>query len=92
MRPLPLMVPELGRVIRDNIFNKVDFPAPFLPTKPTTSPFMISKSMSLRAHNSFILGAMVTFFAGIFLRAGNAFFQKPCKSSLKESDPIIPKR
>jgi hypothetical protein len=37
------MVPESGVCLPDNIFNKVDFPAPFLPVKPTLS-FLFTKN------------------------------------------------
>src|ERR1035437_2238638 len=35
--------------MRERILRRVDFPAPFLPMMPTTSPFLTSKLMSLRA-------------------------------------------
>ena len=39
IRPLALILPVVGEVMRDINFNSVDFPAPFLPTMPSTSPF-----------------------------------------------------
>jgi hypothetical protein len=34
--PLDFMLPVVGLVILESIFNKVDFPAPFLPIMPST--------------------------------------------------------
>ncbi|MNQ67692.1 hypothetical protein D3C85_822260 [compost metagenome] len=50
IRPLDLMLPVVGAVTFDNIFNKVDFPAPFLPMIPKTSPRSTSKLISCKAH------------------------------------------
>ena len=47
--PLARMVPVVGEVTRERSLSKVDFPAPFLPMIPTTSPSLTSKVMSLRA-------------------------------------------
>src|SRR5690554_546726 len=48
-RPLISMRPSVGWVILDNTFNKVDFPAPFLPITPIISPLLISKDMFFNA-------------------------------------------
>ena len=45
-RPPNLMFPVVGAVTRESIFNKVDFPAPFLPIIPKTSPRSTSKLIS----------------------------------------------
>ena len=45
MRPRDFMLPVVGAVTLDNIFNKVDLPAPFLPIIPnnfTTLYFKIN--------------------------------------------------
>ena len=44
--------PVVGRVIRDNIFKSVVFPAPFRPINPNTSPSFTSSSTSRKAQNS----------------------------------------
>jgi len=38
MQPFIFICPVLGSVTRDNNFNKVDFPTPFLPIMPKISP------------------------------------------------------
>ena len=43
------MLPVVGLVTRESNFNNVDFPAPFLPIIPTTSPWFISRLMSFNA-------------------------------------------
>ena len=48
-RPPNLMLPVVGAVTRDKIFNKVDFPAPFFPIIPRTSPRSTSKLISCKA-------------------------------------------
>ena len=50
MRPRARMVPVVGAVTLESIFNRVLLPAPFLPMMPTTSPCSTMKSMSRRAH------------------------------------------
>lgn len=50
--PLILIRPAVGGVIRDNIFSKVDFPAPFTPITPTTSPLFTSKDIFFNAQKS----------------------------------------
>ena len=50
-RPRKIASPEVGSVILLNIFNRVDFPAPFLPTTPKTSPGLIVKETSFSAQN-----------------------------------------
>ena len=47
--PLDLILPVLGPVTLDKILSKVDFPAPFLPIIPKTSPFFTSKLISFKA-------------------------------------------
>ena len=43
----------LGRVVTlDRTFSSVDFPAPFRPTIPTTSPWLMSALTSRRAQNA----------------------------------------
>src|SRR3954465_2205298 len=41
--------PSVGTVMRDRIFRRVDLPAPFPPTRPTTSPRRISCERSFSA-------------------------------------------
>jgi hypothetical protein len=43
MRPRDFMLPVVGAVTLDTIFKNVDFPAPFLPIMPKTSPRSTSK-------------------------------------------------
>ena len=50
--PVISIRPFVGGVIRDNIFNSVDFPAPFRPIIPTLSPLSISKFTSFKAQKS----------------------------------------
>lgn len=52
MRPLISTEPLVGRVIRERIFRRVLFPAPFRPMMPRTSPRLSSKETSFRAQNS----------------------------------------
>ena len=49
IRPLTFIEPLVGPVTLDNTFNKVDFPAPFLPMIPKISPFLTSKLISCKA-------------------------------------------
>jgi len=44
-----LIEPVVGPVTFDKIFKRVDFPAPFLPIIPRTSPFLTSKLISFKA-------------------------------------------
>src|SRR5664280_232550 len=50
MRPFTFILPVVGAVTRDNNFKRVDFPAPFLPIIPSTSPCCTSKLISFSAH------------------------------------------
>ena len=54
-RPFILIEPEVGSVMRLNIFNKVLFPAPLRPMIHTLSPWFISKFISFKAQNSSLL-------------------------------------
>jgi hypothetical protein len=49
IRPFTLICPELCVVTRERIFNKVDFPAPFRPMIPKTSPRFTSNETSFSA-------------------------------------------
>ncbi len=51
--PLALITPVVGFVTLDKSLSKVDFPAPFLPIIPNTSPSLTSKLMSFNAHTYF---------------------------------------
>ena len=51
-RPRIDAVPSVGGVIRVRILSSVDFPEPFLPMKPTTSPSSIVNETSLSAQSS----------------------------------------
>jgi len=46
------MRPEVGGVMRDRIFSRVDLPAPLRPMMPTTSPGSMEKETSRNAQNS----------------------------------------
>lgn len=48
-RPFTLMLPVVGEVTRLRSLRRVDFPAPFFPMMPSTSPCFTSKLMSRRA-------------------------------------------
>ena len=50
--PFARITPVVGAVIRDKSFNKVDFPEPFLPIIPTTSPCLTSNDMFFNAHTN----------------------------------------
>ena len=50
-RPNTSAYPVVGSVIRERIFSKVLFPAPFLPISPITSPWNTSKLTSFKAQN-----------------------------------------
>ena len=50
MRPSMSAHPQVGSVMRERIFSRVLFPAPFLPISPTTSPCRISNDASRSAH------------------------------------------
>jgi hypothetical protein len=48
-RPRMTARPSVGAVIRDRIFRSVDLPAPFAPTRPSTSPRRSSNDTSSSA-------------------------------------------
>ena len=48
-RPFNSILPSVGSVILDKIFNNVVFPAPFLPIIPITSPRLTLKETSFKA-------------------------------------------
>ena len=50
--PLASIVPFVGVTTPVIIFNNVDFPAPFFPKTPSTSPFFTSKLKSCIASNT----------------------------------------
>ena len=47
-----MILPEVGGVIFERIFKRVDFPAPFLPIIPKVSPCSTLKLTSFSAQNS----------------------------------------
>src|SRR5208282_1176088 len=51
-RPLSVIVPSLGAVIRDKSFTRVVFPEPLGPTMPSASPRWTAKLTSLSAQNA----------------------------------------
>ena len=50
--PFKVIFPAVGVTTPVIIFNSVDFPAPFFPTTPSTSPFLTSKLKSCIAWNT----------------------------------------
>ena len=50
--PRTSTLPFVGFVIRLNIFNNVDLPAPLFPIIPSLSPFLSENEISFTAQNS----------------------------------------
>src|SRR6266852_9041607 len=83
-RPRISAQPSVGRVMRDNIFSSVVFPAPFRPISPSTSPSRTSSETSFSAQN-------ISGFAPRSARQGDlANSSKTCRSPVSTRTPPVP--
>lgn len=92
--PRARMQPAVGEVTRERIFNKVDFPAPFLPIIPSTSPSSTWKLISFNAHTKSPVAFLERSFSSPILRYGSSFprirAHQRFKSRLSVPVPMLP--